>query len=69
MNETPVAGWVWIPRTPAGSDLGWLACPTEAQAWAALLQDAAHMPYQGISGFKARGYSVHRWEAAPEVLR
>jgi hypothetical protein len=52
----------WIPETPAGSVLVELAADTEAQAWANLLEDAAGMPYDGIEGFKARGYTVEEWE-------
>lgn len=50
---------VWIPRTPAGTDCMWLSSRTEAEAWANLLRDAAHMPYDGKRGFIARGYTVN----------
>ncbi len=52
---------VWIPQTPAGTNCDWLAARTEAEAWANLLRDAAHMPYEGKPGFIARGYTVHLW--------
>lgn len=51
----------YVPETPAGTPLVHLRAKTEEQAWANLLRDAAHMPYRGIAGFKARGYRVERW--------
>lgn len=48
----------YVPVTPAGTVLGWLMQKTEAAAWEALLQDAQHMPYRGVEGFKERGYTV-----------
>jgi len=52
----------WIPETPAGSLLSHLEADTEDQAWANLLEDASHMPYDGKEGFKQRGYKVEEWE-------
>lgn len=49
---------VYIPVTPAGSVLSWLSSATEDRAWAKLLKDAAHMPYNGIEEFKQRGYEI-----------
>ena len=54
----------FVPVTPAGTVLTWLASPTEAKAWAALMKDAAHMPYRGIEGFKRRGYTVENMTPA-----
>lgn len=51
---------VYIPVTPGGTVLDWLASDTEEAAWAALLKDAAHMPYRGKEGFQRRGYTVER---------
>ncbi len=48
----------FTPITPAGTFCTWLAANTEAQAWANLLRDAAHMPYGTKEGFQARGYEV-----------
>lgn len=56
----------YVPITPAGSVLAHLEAPTEAQAWVNLLEDAAHMPYAGIEGFKARGYTVEAWTEEEE---
>lgn len=54
----------YVPATPAGTVLFHLAAKTEQKAWENLLKDAAHMPYKGIEGFKARGYTVELWEVA-----
>lgn len=48
----------YVPLTPGGTLCDWLAADTEAEAWANLLEDAAHMPYVGVRGFKRRGYTV-----------
>jgi hypothetical protein len=48
----------WYPMTPAGTVIRWLPRNTEDEAWEALLEDAAHMPYKGREGFEARGYRV-----------
>lgn len=48
----------YVPVTPGGTPCAWLASATEAEAWKKLLEDAAHMPYRGIEGFKKRGYTV-----------
>lgn len=53
---------LYVPFTPGGSPLMHLARKVEAKAWDALLKDAAHMPYVGVEGFKARGYVVERME-------
>ena len=50
----------YVPVTPGGTPCTWLASTTEAEAWAKLLKDAAHMPYVGIEGFKKRGYTVEK---------
>lgn len=52
----------YIPVTPAGTPLVELGAKTEAQAWAKLLKDAAHMPYKTIENFKKRGYTVEKWK-------
>lgn len=52
---------MYVPITPGGSPCTWLASPTEAEAWAALLKDAAHMPYKDQAAFEARGYTVEHW--------
>ena len=49
---------MYVPFTPAGSCLMHLASKTEEIAWEKLLDEAAHMPYDGIEAFKQRGYSV-----------
>lgn len=51
----------YIPFTPAGSCLAHLKSNSEAKAWEKLLKDAAHMPYDGIEGFKQRGYTVEEF--------
>jgi hypothetical protein len=53
----------YVPVTPGGTPCLWLRSKTEAEAWAKLLRDAVHMPYDGIEGFKAHGYVVMRMEA------
>ena len=53
---------MFVPITPGGTACVWLKSKTEAEAWAKLLKDAAHMPYKGIEGFKARGYTVEEWK-------
>lgn len=50
----------YAPVTPGGTVLYFLQKPTEDEAWAALLKDAAHMPYDGKKGFQARGYTVEK---------
>jgi hypothetical protein len=56
-------GFLYVPVTPGDTPCTWLAKPTEAEAWAALLKDAAHMPYRTIEGFILRGYTMERWPA------
>jgi hypothetical protein len=53
---------VFYPVTPAGTVINWLESKTEDEAWAKLLEDAKHMPYDGIEGFKKRGYTVVQHE-------
>lgn len=52
---------IYIPVTPGGTPCMWLACETEQDAWDALMEDAAHMPYKNKEGFVARGYTVECW--------
>ncbi len=52
----------FIPITPAGTILMHLVAPTEEEAWANLLRDAAHMPYKTKENFMKRGYRVEKWE-------
>ena len=49
---------MFIPETPAGTPLYHLEAKTEKQAWANLLEDAAHMPYPDKQAFIDRGYTV-----------
>jgi hypothetical protein len=60
---------VWIPETPAGTVLDWLVAETEEQAWQNLLEDAADMPYNGVAGFRARGYQVFEYDVVEEVVK
>lgn len=53
---------VWVPITPAGTPVVHIAADTEEQAWENLLEDAAHMPYDGKQGFIERGYTVEEFE-------
>lgn len=53
----------YVPCTPGGSFLMHLKSKTEQQAIDRLLKDAAHMPYAGWEGFKARGYTIEKLEA------
>jgi hypothetical protein len=65
-------GTWFVPITPAGSPLIWSAgsrgfnklnaARTEEQAWANLMEDAAHMPYPDKAAFIKRGYTVEKWE-------
>lgn len=48
----------YIPCTPAGSPLMHLEADSEDQAIQNLLEDAAHMPYDGWPGFQKRGYTI-----------
>ena len=52
----------WVPVTPGGSVCAHLECDTEEEAWAALMKDAAHMPYPDQAAFEARGYTVEYYE-------
>ena len=54
----------FIPVTPAGTPCMHLASDTEQEAIDALLEDAAHMPYDGWAGFQERGYTIEEWEDA-----
>ncbi len=55
----------FVPVTPSGTPVMHLESTTEEQAWKRLLKDAAHMPYRGIEGFKARGYTVQNIGGQP----
>ena len=64
-------GTWFVPITPGGSPVIWgaggrrgklNAAQTEPQAWANLLEDAAHMPYPNKAAFIKRGYTVEKWE-------
>ena len=57
----------WIPSTPAGTVLAHLEAPTQDEAWENLLKDAAHMPYEGRSGFADRGYTVNEYATTETV--
>ena len=52
---------VFIPSTPGGTLLAHLESATEAQAWKALMKDAAHMPYPDKAAFIERGYTVSEY--------
>lgn len=54
----------YVPITPAGTALTWLAASTRGIAWSNLLKDASHMPYKDVEGFQARGYRVEAWNRA-----
>ena len=49
---------MYVPHTPAGTMLVHLKATTPEKAWAALLEDAAHMPYKNVQAFVDRGYTV-----------
>lgn len=51
----------YVPVTPAGTPITWLASNTEDEAWQKLLNDAAHMPYKNKEAFIKRGYTVEKW--------
>lgn len=59
----------FVPITPGGTPCTWLASDTEDKAWAALLKEAAHMPYDGKRGFIERGYTVEQWDVSARSLR
>lgn len=48
----------FVPVTPGGTACYWLASGTKEEAIKKLLEDAAHMPYDGWKGFKERGYKI-----------
>ena len=52
----------WIPVTPGGTICMWLESDTEEEAWTALMNDAAHMPYPDQAAFEERGYTVEQAE-------
>lgn len=54
----------FAPITPAGTVIWHLAKSTEEEAWAALMKDAAHMPYRDKAGFQRRGYTVSEFVPA-----
>ena len=55
--------FVYVPCTPGGSLLFHLESETEEEAWEALLDETAHMPYQSVEALKSRGYSVVKVDA------
>lgn len=55
----------WVPVTPGGTPVFWLASDTEAEAWEKLLKDAAHMPYKTKENFIKRGYTVEFFKTLP----
>lgn len=60
-DQTDAQRSTFIPETPAGTQLAHLESNTEKEAWERLLADASHMPYEGIEGFKHRGYQVFEY--------
>jgi hypothetical protein len=50
----------FVPCTPGGSLLVNLASKTMQGAWDNLLKDASHMPYDGVQGFRERGYTIEK---------
>ena len=52
----------YVPVTPGGTPCIWLESNTEDEAWNKLLEDAAHMPYDGKQGFIERGYTIETYE-------
>jgi len=55
-----MAKQLFIPFTPAGTEISHLAAPKFRQAKKRLLRDAAHMPYDGWQGFYDRGYRIYK---------
>lgn len=55
---------IFVPVSPGGTVIHWLHASDEGEAWKKLLEDAAHMPYKGIAGFKSRGYRVEQMTEA-----
>lgn len=53
---------MFIPSTPAGTVLFHLGAATSVKAWAALMHDAAHMPYPDQAAFEKRGYTVSEYK-------
>lgn len=53
---------LYVPVTPGDTPLIDLARETRNEAIAALLEDAAHMPYNGWREFEKRGYKIWRME-------
>ncbi len=51
----------FVPVTPGDTPLVNLERDTEEKAWAALIKDAAHMPYPDKQAFIQRGYTVEDW--------
>lgn len=60
MNKKQVK---YVPITLAGTPCTWLERQSEDEAWAALLKDAAHMPYKTKDNLIRRGYTVEKWMA------
>ena len=57
---------MFVPITPGGTICFWLGAKTRQQAIENLLDDAAHMPYDGWDsphgfGFKQRGYTIEEF--------
>ena len=52
----------WFPVTPGGTVCAHLESDTEDEGWAALMKDAAHMPYPDKQAFIDRGYTVEEAE-------
>lgn len=51
----------YVPITPGGTPVVHIEAKTREEAIANLLDDAAHMPYDGWAGFEARGYTIEEW--------
>ncbi len=53
---------IYIPVTPAGTELFDLQAKTEQGAWDKLMRAASHMPYKTKENFIKRGYTVDKFE-------
>lgn len=58
----------YVPVTPGGTLCTWLASGSEDQAWANLMEDAAHMPYRTKQAFMERGYRVEPFQSDEDDL-
>lgn len=56
IGKLPTPKGKWVCFTPSVTYLYETEAPTEKEAWSKLLKEASHMPYDGIEGFKERGY-------------